>query len=156
MAKAEPEKFFPHLRYATLSDVRKELPSAIGAWIVGSIFFSGIIYASDYASDVFWPSPFDWTSLLPRSVTIPPLFAIATWFLRGQSFHVPRVSFGVWLVVSLDFAALVFLFEHLPLWLMWPFLWGHLTLWNLLESLDARGRENFEAIEAAGHAQRPR
>jgi hypothetical protein len=36
---------FPHLRYATLHDVRQELPSTLIAWLVLSFLFGGFGFA---------------------------------------------------------------------------------------------------------------
>jgi hypothetical protein len=147
--KSEP--LFPYLRYATLENVRKELPLFLGAWVVVSILFGGIAYVVE----VFWPasdSTPHWKNPLPWWLTVSILAALPFWFLRGKSFHWhwPRLSFKAWLGCSLWIAAILFLFEHAPVWVALPILWGSMMFFNFLQDLSAHGKENLEATGKMG------
>ena len=86
----------PYLRYAILEDVRKELPSFLGGWVVVNILSCGI----GYAVVVFWPtsdSTPHWKNPLPWWLTVSALTALSFWFLRGKSWHWPKLSFKAWL-----------------------------------------------------------
>jgi hypothetical protein len=146
--KQQSEPLWPHLRYATLSDVRKELPSALGAWGIISALTVGIGWAAQIAVPTGAKT---WESPLPHWANYAIVCSIVLWFLRGQTFRVPRMSFGAWFGSSLYFAALCFIligFDS-PWWIWASALWGNSLLFSLLETLDAQGKENYDALQAA-------
>lgn len=59
------------------------------------------------------------------------------------------LGFGGWLGMSLYLAALIFAVANSSWWIGVPVLWGNFLLESMLETLDAQGKENFEAFNAA-------
>jgi hypothetical protein len=45
---------------------------------------------------------------------------------------------------------MVFLGAHAPLWVLWTIIWGNTLLFSMLDTLNAKGRENFEALSNTG------
>lgn len=146
MAKTKSEPFLPYLRYATLADVRKEAWETLWVWFVVSVLFSAVSYAIEAYSPLSDFKP-DWKSPLPTWLTIAIVIAFVSWYLRGKRF--PMLSFKAWLAGSLYVTALLFMIEHLPLWLMWPFVWGGQMFVDLLDTLNGLGKDNFEAVKTS-------
>lgn len=62
----------------------------------------------------------------------------------------PMLTIRGWLVFSLYFTLMVFLGAHAPLWVLWTIIWGNTLLFSMLDTLNAKGRENFEALSNTG------
>ncbi len=83
----QPERLWPHLRYVTLSDVRKELPGALGAWAIVSAISVGIGLGINWLTPFVTPTAITWKSPLPDWANYAVICAIAFWFLRGKAIH---------------------------------------------------------------------
>jgi hypothetical protein len=92
---AESEPLWPNLKYATLSDVRKELPATISGWTLASAFTVGIGFAAQCVAPA---SVTKWESPLPFWADCALVCSIVLWFIRGQElrFRRPQMSFGAW------------------------------------------------------------
>ena len=147
-SKSQPEPLWPYLKYATLSDVRRELPTTLGAWAIASAFTVGI----GWAGQVVLPSrAASWESPLPHWANCAIICSIILWFIRGQEFRfrVPLISLGAWLGSSLYIFALCFVVASSPWWIAFPALWGNALFFSLLDTLNAQGKENSDVFEAA-------
>jgi hypothetical protein len=145
-SKIQPEPLWPYLRYATLSDVRKELPTSLAAWAVMTAISLAILWGLQFVPS----ASSNWENPLPHWVTFAAIWAGATWFLRGKTFRYqfPLCTFNAWLGLSLCVAALAFLGAKFPDWVSIPVFWAVLLLASMLDTLNAHGKENSEALNA--------
>lgn len=112
-SKPEIEQLWPHLRYATLSDIRKELPTTLAAWAMASAVTVAVGSAAQFvapAHTLNWESPF------PAWANIAIGCSIVLWCIRGQDFRyrMPRISFGLWLGSCLYISTLCFMIASSP------------------------------------------
>jgi len=146
-SKPKPEPLLLYLRYAMLSDVRKELPSTLAAWATTSAISLAILWGVHFIPS----APSNWENPLPHWAIYMAIWCAATWFLRGKTFHYqfPLCTFKAWLGISLCVFAIAFMSANFPDWVSIPVYWGVFLFASLLDTLNAQGKENFEALYVA-------
>jgi hypothetical protein len=151
-SSVQSEPLWPHLRYATLSDVLSEIPGFLGACLFITAVSLLFYFVGDYVGHFFDSgAPSTWTSPLPHWMNYPIFGAIALWIMRGKTIHyqIPMLTVSGWVFTSVCFLALAFLVTQVTGWLCAPLLWTAWLLFSMIDTLDAKGRENFEALNAA-------
>jgi hypothetical protein len=100
------------------------------------------------------PDDTNWKSPLPSWAYYTIIVMVVIWFARGKTFHyrLPMLTFRGWLALSLYVSSFAIVFEIMPWWLAGPAMWAAIVFAYLLESLDALGRKNFEALKASSAA----
>jgi hypothetical protein len=140
-------EFLPH---ATLKDILGESWTCFWVWLVWSAVSLLIGGLAEFGWEfLFGPHGNESANFLPRWLWITIFFAGLLWFLRGEkyTFVMPKVGWKSWAFLTVVFAVMALVFEYGKWWLALPFFWGIPMVLSCLDSLAAKGRENYQKLQ---------
>jgi hypothetical protein len=143
---ARSKTVFAYIGYATANQIWSEIKTGLlvvavvgGIMALFTLGIDSVIKGASAAPNLGLPKWFWWTVAA----------CIALWSLRGQTIHIPKITFKEWLLVSTVLLILAFVGTMVPDWAL-SFLYGAAGMAvYVVETLNEHGNKNYALLKGS-------
>lgn len=144
---------YAYLSYVTLREMWEEAKGFFFLWVVVSGVSLGIGTLGEFGVGVTKNLlGTEYAQILPTWAWFVIIFSATSWFMRGEEikFTFPNLTFKLWLLVTFLIGLIAFVCASSPWWVGVPFYWGVLMAALTLDTLAAKGWENYLKLTENG------